>query len=76
MPHNSTTTTVEDSTRSEGGGGRGGARREGEGGFEGSKVTHQGLSGENLQQGNEVVAIAQVLIQVADVALRLKKRHN
>lgn len=39
----------------------------------GSKVTkaHQCLSGEHLQQGDEVVSISEVLVQVRDVPLGL-----
>lgn len=45
------------------------------------KVTkaHQCLSGEHLQQGDEVVSISEVLVQVSDVSLGLRtqeKRHS
>ena len=34
--------------------------------------THQCLPGEDLQQGDEVVSISEVLVQVCDVPLRLR----
>lgn len=44
----------------------------------GSEITkaHQCLSGENLQQGDEVVSISEVLVQVGDVSLGLKREEE
>lgn len=39
-------------------------------------VSHQCLPGEDLQQGDEVVSISQVLVQVRDVSLGLRRKKG
>lgn len=52
--------------------------QEGGGGVKGSKVNraHQCLSREDLQQGDQVVSISEVLVQVGDVSLRLRTQRQ
>lgn len=51
---------------------RGGSERGSEWPRGGESSTHQRLSGENLQQRDQVVSISQVLVQVGDVSLGLQ----
>ena len=41
-----------------------------------SPKAHQCLSREHLQQGDEVVSISEVLVQVGDVSLRLHRKEK
>ena len=41
-----------------------------------SPRAHQCLSGEHLQQGDEVVSISEVLVQVSDVSLGLRTEEK